>query len=407
MSKKAGTIRSGPEDKTDSERMATHNQQILIIASFAESIIKFRGDLIGELVSKGYSVHISAPNVPETIAQQVRSIGATVLSSPLSRSGLNPLSDLKYYRYLATLLKDLRPAFVLTYTVKPNIWGSIAASRAGIPSAAMITGLGYAFIDNGTLKQKLVRRVLIQLYRIALNNCTVLLFQNNDDLQALYQQGCFADKNKAFVTNGSGVNTHYYANADLPDAPVFLLIARLLISKGIREFVEASKLVKAEHPSARFQLVGYLDPGPDGIRQPELDQWISEGIEYLGAVEDVRPAIADASVYVLPSYREGTPRSVLEAMSMGRPVITTDAPGCRETVIDGKNGFLVPGKDVAALANTMKQLAASKQLRETFGEASRALAVEKFDVALVNQQILQHTGLDRQSGAQAAMHSRT
>jgi glycosyltransferase involved in cell wall biosynthesis len=195
--------------------------------------------------------------------------------------------------------------------------------------------------------------------------------------------GCLADKSKAHIVNGSGVDLEHFKQVPLPELPVFLLIARLLKTKGIFEYVEAARRVKQSLPFATFKLAGPLDNGPDGISEEVLNSWIGTGIEYVGELVDVRPEIAAASVYVLPSYREGTPRTVLEAMSMGRPIITTDAPGCRETTIDGVNGFLVESRNINALADAMLKMGSSANLRSQMGEASRGLAVTKYDVLVV------------------------
>ena len=257
----------------------------------------------------------------------------------------------------------------------------------------MVTGLGYAFTSNRTLKQVLLKFVLGRLYRFAMKKNMTVLFQNHDDLEEFAALGCLIDTSTANVINGSGVDTTHYGVASLPDKPVFLMIARLLVNKGIREYSQASKIVRQTHPDARFLLIGFLDPGPDGISATELDSYTESGIEYLGEKKDVRSSIANCSIYVLPSYREGTPRSVLEAMSMGRPIITTDVPGCKETVLEGKNGFLVPARNSKQLAEAMKSLADDQRLRSEFGTCSRTIAEQKYNVKNVNRDILRYLGM--------------
>jgi len=214
----------------------------------------------------------------------------------------------------------------------------------------------------------------------------------------LFTQSRLVDGGKCGLVNGSGVDLAHYDLAPLPEAPVFLFIGRLLTDKGIVEYAEAARQVKARYPEARFLVAGWLDSNPTAISQQQLDGWINDGIiEFLGKLDDVRPAIGQCAVYVLPSYREGTPRTVLEAMSMGRPVITTDAPGCRETVIDGRNGFLVPVKAIDELAEAMIKLAGDSGLREIMGKESRLIAEDKYDVHKVNRSMLRQLGLDAKS----------
>lgn len=226
-----------------------------------------------------------------------------------------------------------------------------------------------------------------------------VFFQNPDDQMLFKKMGILKDSVSSFVVNGSGVNVFEYAvkpfptNNNLP-TPKFLLIARLLGDKGIREYAQAAKIIKNKHPQIQFDLVGWIDDNPNAIRQDELDGWISEGLfHYWGKLSDVKPAIAASSIYVLPSYREGTPRTVLEAMAMGRPIITTNAPGCRETVIDGYNGYLIPIKSVSELANAMEKFILNPELIYKMGAASRKFAEEKFDVNAVNQTMLSEMGI--------------
>ena len=258
---------------------------------------------------------------------------------PLKRTGLNPLADYRFLRFFTRFLKAERPDLMFSYTIKSVIYGSLAAHRAGVPRIfALMTGLGYAFTD-GNLKQRLVGRVARALYRRALPHNDAVFFQNPDDLQLFLDLGLLRDARRAVRVNGSGVDLERFGFQPPPSGPpVFLLVARLLRDKGIVEYAEAARLLKPRHPQARFQLVGPHDANPSAISRQQLDAWRSEGIiEYPGATDDVRPFLAGAGVFVLPSYREGTPMSVLEAMAVGRPIVTTDVPGCRETVVPGGN----------------------------------------------------------------------
>jgi glycosyltransferase involved in cell wall biosynthesis len=366
---------------------------VLLNASFAPSLINFRGRFIEAMAAAGHRVHVSAPGIEPALGERLRSIGATPHEVRLSKAGLSPTADLSYFRQLRRLIRDIRADLVVSYTIKPNIWGSLAARSAGAASASMVTGLGYAFIEGGGVKRKLVRSASRLLYRLATRANHAVIFQNPDDEADFIAAGCLADRGKAQRVNGSGVDMEWYAPAPLPAEPVFLMISRFLINKGVREYGAAASAVLARRSDARFLLAGYLDEGPDGIDPSELHAWQASGVEYLGQLEDVRSAIAAASVYVLPSYREGTPRSVLEAMAMGRPVVTTDVPGCRETVIDGENGFLVPPRDAAALARAMERLIGEPALRARMGEKGLALCRAKYDVEQVNAALMRHLSL--------------
>ncbi len=367
--------------------------KVVIISHYSPSLINFRGDLIRAMVELGHKVICLGPEAG--FEQPLQELGADYRQIPLHRTGLNPLKDVKTLLSLRKVLKEIKPDIVFSYTVKPIVYGSIAAHMAGVRQMyAMITGLGYVFIGQ-TFKQRLLTQIVAFLYRRGLKYNQVVFFQNPDDLHLFVSKNIVPKTAKPVLVNGSGVNIEKFAFAPPKLSPItFLLIARLIIDKGILEYIESARLLKQKYPDARFQLLGPLDINPAAITQEQLEQWTKEGIiEYLGKTNDVRPYIADASVFVLPSYREGTPRSVLEAMSMGRPIITTDAPGCRETVIDGKNGFLVPVKDVDTLKSAMEKFILNPDLIVQMGEQSRIIAEEKYDVRKVNRAILQEMGL--------------
>jgi len=368
--------------------------KIVIISHYSPSLINFRGDLIRTMVELGHEVICLGPEAG--FEQPLQELGADYRQIPLHRTGLNPLKDVKTLFSLRKVLKEIKPDIVFSYTVKPIVYGSIAGHMAGVRRMyALISGLGYVFIRQ-TFKQRLLTQIVAFLYRRGLKYNQVVFFQNPDDLHLFVSNGIVPTTVKPVLVNGSGVNIEKFAFAPPKLSPVtFLLIARLIKDKGILEYVEAARLLKQKYPDAKFQLLGPLDINPTAITQEQLEQWTKEGIiEYLGKTNDVRPYIADASVFVLPSfYREGTPRSVLEAMSMGRPIITTDAPGCRETVIDGKNGFLVPVKDVDALKSAMEKFIQKPDLISQMGKQSRIIAEEKYDVRKVNRAILQEMGL--------------
>ncbi len=257
----------------------------------------------------------------------------------------------------------------------------------------MVTGLGYAFAKASRRKDRLLTGISRRLYRLATDANDVVIFQNPDDLTDFVAAGCLGRPDKARIVNGSGVDIMHYAPVPLPREPVFLMIARLLGAKGTREYAAAASILSKRHPDWRFLLVGFLDKGPDCVDTDELAHWQENGIEYLGEKGDIREAMREASVYVLPSYREGTPRSVLEAMAMGRPVITSDAPGCRETVTDGRNGLLVPVRDAKALTVAMERLGQDAELRARMGAESISIARDKYSVDKVNHSLIEYLGL--------------
>lgn len=381
-------------------------KRFLVVAGFAESLLGFRAPLISALQSNGVEVHVAAPDLARGSPWRecLEENKLIVHDIPLQRTGQNPMSDIKSLLALWDLMRCIRPEYMLGYTIKPVIYGTLAGWLAGVPHRfALITGLGYAFQGEASAGEKQQRgflKALVQrLYGLALRGAHKVFFQNPDDEALFRQLGILKPAAKSVVVNGSGVDVGQYAVVPLPAASLdgqmsFLLIARLLGDKGVREYVAAARLVKARHPGLVFRLVGWIDENPDAIRQQELDGWVADGVvEYLGRLSDVRPAIADCTVYVLPSYREGTPRTVLEAMAMGRPIITTDAPGCRETVVEGDNGFLVPVKAVDELVSAMEKFVLFPGLVEKMGRRSREIAEAKYDVNAVNAVMLREMGI--------------
>lgn len=369
----------------------------LLIASFPDSLVKFRGPLLRALASRELDVHVAAPDLnhsPE-VCRELEAFGVTLHNIGLKRTGTNPLADFATALELWKLMREIQADFVLGYTIKPVIYGSLAGWLAGVPNRfALVTGLGYAFTGEAAGKRGLLRKLIQRLYRFALSKSHKVFFQNPDDEALFRQLGLLPDVIPSCVVNGSGVDVAGYAVAPLTDKPSFLLIARLLGDKGVREYAQAAQKIKSKYPDAVFRLVGWIDDNPDAISRHELDEWVSTGaIEFLGKLADVRPAVSDCNVYVLPSYREGTPRTVLEAMAMGRPVITTDAPGCRETVTDGENGFLVPVKAVDELAAAMFRFIENPALVSKMGQRSRKVAEHKYDVHRVNEVMLAEMGI--------------
>jgi glycosyltransferase involved in cell wall biosynthesis len=369
--------------------------RFLLIAGFPDSLLHFRGALISALQSKGLQVHVAAPDLQDDSELRIRlqNLGIVVHSIPLQRTGMNPLADFKLLIHLWRLIRKVHPDYVLGYTIKPVIYGLIAAWLARAPRRfALITGLGYTFQGDG--QRGLLRSLVQKLYGLALRCAHKVFFQNPDDEALFLSESILRSELSSIVLNGSGVDIAEYNLAPIPENTCFLLIARLLGDKGVREYAEAARSLRTEYRNVTFALVGWIDENPGAIRQAELDNWTKDGvIEFLGRLSDVRPAIANASVYVLPSYREGTPRTVLEAMAMGRPIITTDAPGCRETVVNGDNGFLVPVKSVESLIEAMRRFIDDPKLAVSMGQRSRQIALIKYDVNKVNSKMLAEMGI--------------
>lgn len=370
--------------------------RILIVASFAPSLTLFRGDLIDAMRSLGHEVIATCPEPDAATVAALQVKGVKVLPIQLSRSGMNPLADIAFTLRLARMLRDLRPDVLFTYTPKPVVFGGFAARLRGsvMRSYAMVSGLGYGF-GRETWRQRVLRSILIRLYRGSLRSYQGVFFQNPDDLQ-LFADLSIVRAGQPMLVRGSGVDVQRFRPTPLPSEPVFLLVARLIPEKGIREYVAAARVVKQKIPAARFLLAGWVEERAGAISRAELDQWISEGcVEYLGVLKDVRPAFQQARVCVLPSYYgEGIPRSLLEAMSMGRPIITTDMPGCRETVVSGANGVLIPPRDAAKLADAMLAMALPSDQVTAMGAASRRLAEEMFSVTEVNRMMMNRMAVD-------------
>ena len=373
--------------------------KVAFLGNQAFSLLNFRGELIKAMVKRGHEVVALAPDYDETTREAVRALGAKPIDYSLSRTGLNPLRDLRDFVFLMLSLRRLKPDLLFCYAIKPVIYGTLAGWIAGIPKRfAMIEGLGYAFIQAGEkegLKRRFVRFIAQFLYRLALPRSTKVFFLNRDDLEEFIGKG-LVPKEKAFLLGPIGVDLEYFRPAPPAKKPItFLLAARLLREKGVLEFVEAARQIKAKYPDTRFVLLGGLDTNPGAISREEVEGWVKEGlIEWPGHVADVRPYLAQASVFVLPSYyREGVPRSIQEAMAMARPIITTDAPGCRETVVPGVNGFLVPVRDVDAIVSAMERFIKEPELIERMGKESRRIAEERFDVHNINRILLEVMGL--------------
>ena len=354
--------------------------RIVLSANTAWFVTNFCGGLVRGLQAAGYEPVVIAP-MDSTESGNLRELGVEHLSVRIERSGVNPFADLFLFFAYRRFLKRLRPAAYCGYTIKPNIYGSLAAASLGIPAVPNVSGLGTAFIRRGPLQWFVSR-----LYRRAFRNAAVVFFQNPEDLQ-LFVERAIIGEGQGRVLAGLGIDIDHFAPASAPEgAPVFLLVARLLKDKGVLEFVEAARTLRSVVPEASFQLLGPIDDGNrTAIDRAELDCWVRQGVvEYLGATQDVRPFIAASSAVVLPSYREGLPRSLLEAAAMARPLIATDVPGCRDVVDDGENGYLCDVRDSASLAAAMRKFAFLPQpQRLAMGKAARRKVQEQFSEEFV------------------------
>ncbi len=369
----------------------------LVLCSFAPSLVLFRRRFIKELVSRGCLVKCSAPAFSDAIVNDLKKIGVEPVIFPLSRTGLNPITDFFYIRYIYKRLKEDKTEILFAYTVKPVIFGLIAAWLAGVPKRfAMITGAGYAF-GGTTVKQKCVGIIVKVLYRFSLKRANRVFFQNRDD-RDLFLENRLVNADSIAVINGSGIDLKYFIVRKFPSFKpiVFLMVARLLRAKGVVEYLEAAKIASKKLPNARWVLVGPIDQGnPDSVPKAEfIAKLESSPVKYFEWTDDVRQHLQKCHVFVLPSYREGLPRTVLEAMATGRPIITTDVPGCRETVTHGINGLLVPSKDMQSLANAMVEIARDEYKIQKMGVQSRYIAEEKFNSDLIARQMVDFMALN-------------
>jgi glycosyltransferase involved in cell wall biosynthesis len=373
------------------------SMKIVVISAVAQSLVNFRGPLLATLVSERHEVVACAPGQDiltrsiEDVIARLNELGVTYRAIDLDRTGLTPVKDLRALLSLSKLLKEMRPDIVLSYNHKPIIYGSLAARLAGVPRRfSIITGLGFVFGED-TLKRRMINTLVGRLYRLGLADSVAVFFQNPDDLAFFVRSKLVADPTQTVLINGSGVDLDHFSEVPpYTQRPAFLLVARLIREKGIIEYIDAARTLKRRYPQAAFRILGSFDDHPSCVKKSQIEAWQREGtIEYLGVVKDVRPSIACASVFVLPSYYgEGTPRSTLEAMAMGRPIITTNTPGCRETVVEEENGFLVPAKDVTALVEAMEKFILRPGLLAPMGKQSRRIATEKYDVQKVNTIIM-------------------
>ncbi|MCC9137173.1 glycosyltransferase family 4 protein [Pontibacter silvestris] len=360
--------------------------RIAIVINTSWNIYNFRMSLIKALLTEGHEVVAVAPH--DAYADKLIEAGARFVPVMMEK-GTNPFKDILLTWRLYQAYRQVKPDVVLHYTIKPNIYGSVAAHMAGIPAINNVSGLGTVFITKDYISS-----IAIKLYRLAFQYPAKVFFQNQDD-RRLFLRNNLVRAGITEVLPGSGINLQQFQPAGgfrKVKCFTFLMVARVLYDKGVVEFVEASQLVKQKYPKVKCQLLGAVDElSRSGIKRQQLEEWLATGVvEYAGYTDDVADFIAEADCVVLPSYREGTPRTLLEAAAMAKPLIATNVPGCREVVQHGVNGLLCRARSGADLADKMQQiLQLSEEELEKMGNASRKIAVTRFDDRFVIDRYLQ------------------
>lgn len=371
--------------------------KVLVLSSLAYSLTNFRGNLLREMRANGHHVIAVAPDRDDAVANELSKSGIEFRVIPMQRARTDPLADLwLLVSYMWLMLRE-RPQLVLAYTQKPIIYGGLAARIVAIPRFyALMSGLGHVFSPDSKVSPA-VKHIAIRLYRMAVRRARAIFVFNADDRQDMIDLGIVDEQKRVVQVPGSGVDLSKFSVSPLPKGGAsFLMIARLLRNKGIPEFLGAAKAVSEEHPECRFSILGHFDDqNPEGISKAECERFAKQyPVRFIPGTSDVRPYLEAASVFVLPSYyREGLPRTILEAMASGRPVITTDQPGCRDPIEDGENGIIVPARDTETLASAMLRFAGDKKLIESMGRQSRKLVEDIYSDTLVNRQLLDEMDL--------------
>lgn len=364
-------------------------KKFVLVSPKNRSAYNFRGDLIKDIQAKGYDVVVTGPN--KEGVEKIEALGARFIEVPVNKNGLNPFADIAYCLKLRKIMKEEKADATMGYTIKPVIYGSLAAWLAGVKNrTAMVTGAGYLFASK-SLKARIIKMVSFVLYRMGLGAAQKVIFQNIDDLNEFAENG-LVKKEKCHVVNGSGVNMSKYTPSDYPQQPSFFFLGRLVYAKGGMDFVKAAKIVKEKYPNARFMILGKLEKNlPDAITEEDLMPYVNDGtVELFPETDNIAQYYAMTSVFVLPTaYREGTPRVILEAMASARAIITTFTPGCKETVVEGKNGFFVPTHAPEAVAAKMIYYIENPEEIERMGKESLALCRNKYEIGIINQRMLE------------------
>lgn len=368
--------------------------KVMFITAATFTIPWFREDMLRDFAGRVDDVVVLGNETDEKWIPYFEELGVRYRTYPVSRNGLNPISDLKTYRALKRIIDEEHPNKVLTNFVKANVYGCIAAHNLGIKDIyVMMGGLGSVFHGDDR-KSRLARLFVTTEYRASLKHAKKVFFQNDEDSKLLCDLGAVKSGQVVRIC-GSGVNTEHFKQEPLPEQMSFVFIGRLVRGKGVLDYLDAARIVKRGYPDVRFDLVGPYDTNPSGLKPEDIEPYIEDGtVVYHGEQKDVRPYLKNASCFVLPSYYgEGTPKSALEALAAGRPLIVADAVGCREVVRDGENGFLVQPQDPVAIARSMICLIKEPGLVERMGKAGRNMAEEIFDVRRVNETICETMGV--------------
>ncbi len=372
------------------------NKKIVLIGTAASSVLGFRANLIKALLAQEYSVYTFISEYSQNELNDIAALGVIPITYELNRGGINPLADIKATYELCKKIKDIAPDLVFSYFSKPVIFGTLAARIAKVPKAiGMLEGLGYTFTEQPeglSKKTQLIKSAQVLLYKVALPRLDTLIFLNSDDQKDLLDKYNIKVK-QVDILGGIGLDLDDYTYQPVVsvERPInFIFVGRLLKEKGIHDFIAAAQIVKEKYPKAQFTVLGAIDASNLGaLKQAELDTLISSNIvNYAGQVDNVKDWLVDSDVFVLPSYREGVPLSTQEAMAIGRAVITTDVPGCRDTVVNGVNGFLVEKWNPQALAEKMIYFIENPEQIAIMGYESYKIAQKKFDATEVNKRLL-------------------
>lgn len=365
-----------------------NEKKVVVLSSYTQSLFWYRMDMMYSFKERGYCVYAIGNDPESEWVERFKEHGIIYRQIYVNRNGTNPVKDLQTIKSIKKILEEIKPTKIFSFQAKSTIYGGMAARELGITEFyPLIGGIGSIFI-NQDRKSRFIRKIMIMEYKCAIGRAASVFFQNKDDVAVFRECGIIKHQKVVFLP-GSGVDIQKFQPSPLPEQFSFLFVGRLIKDKGVYEYLKACEYVKKKYSQIRCMLVGPFDTNPSALKPEELEPFIKNGvIEYYGEQEDVKPFYDMSSVFVLPSYREGTPKTNLEAMASGRVIVTTDTTGCRETVVDGYNGFLVPVRDVKMLADKMEQLINNPKLAFEMGQKGRAMAVEKFDVNIVNEIIV-------------------
>lgn len=363
-------------------------KKILFIAPQTKSLINFRLDLMKDIIKSGYEIVAIIPEDESREVFKKNDIKTRILE--MDKNSTSITKNISYYKELKKIIKEEKPDKVFSYTIKPVIFGSVAAHKAGVKDIySLVCGLGYVYSENDA-KHKILQAICDKAYKYALRFNKKVIFQNQDDIDEFIKRKNIK-KNKCELVNGSGVNLEKFKRNKLPKELSFLMVSRVLKGKGVMEYFEAAKKVKEKHPEVKFTYVGQLDEGQSAIKYEDLKPYIDNKIvEYVPYTTHVEKYYKKCSVFVLPSYyREGIPRTLIEATAMGRPIITTDTPGCRETLIDGENGYFTKIKDASSLYKSINKIIDNKSNLQKMGNTSYKICAEKFNIAIINEKMIE------------------